>query len=69
MKPFRIAGVSFWPKLWKPKKNLRELLNGIRRAAEQGAHVIASCEGALDGYITRDLQKHRLRPCRWKENG
>ncbi len=61
MKPFNIAGVSFWPELWKPKKNLDQLIAYVRQAAEQGAQVIASCEGSLDGYITRDLQKRKLR--------
>ncbi len=61
MKPFAIAGVSFWPEMWKPKKNLDELLKHIRQAAGMGAQVIASCEGALDGYITRDLATHKLR--------
>ena len=62
MRPFRIAGVSFWPDLWKPKKNLKEALRHIRRAAEMGAQVIATPEGGLDGYITRDLGKHKITP-------
>ena len=62
MKPFAIAGVSFWPDLWKPKRNLKRLLGYVREAAGMGAEVIASCEGSLDGYITRELPKHRIRP-------
>jgi len=62
MKPFTIAGVSFWPELWKPKENLEKLIPCIRQAAEMGAEVIATPEGILDGYITRDLQKHKIRP-------
>ena len=62
MKPFNIAGVSFMPDLWKPKKNLKQLLRYIDEADEKGADVIATCEGALDGYITKDLAKHRIRP-------
>ncbi|MDA0745652.1 MAG: carbon-nitrogen hydrolase family protein [bacterium] len=62
MQPFKISGVSFMPDLWKHKKNLKTLLTYIDEAANQGAQVIASCEGALDGYITRDLPKHKIRP-------
>jgi predicted amidohydrolase len=61
MKPFTIAGVSFWPELWKPEKNLEQLLVHVRRAAEMGAQLIATREGILDGYITRDLEKRRIR--------
>jgi len=62
MKPFTIAGVSFWPELWKPRKNLARLLEYVRQAAKTGAEVIATPEGVLDGYLTRELQKHRIRP-------
>ena len=54
--------MSFWPELWKPKQNFAELLKYIHQAAGMGAQVIASSEGALDGYITRDLKKYRIRP-------
>ena len=62
MKPFNIAGISFMPELWKPKKNLKQLLGHIDEAAAKGAEVVATCEGVLDGYITKDLAKHRIRP-------
>jgi predicted amidohydrolase len=62
MKPFRIAGISFWPELWKPRENLRQIREYLPLAVEQGAQVVATCEGSLDGYITRDLEKHRIRP-------
>ncbi len=62
MEPVTLAGISFWPDLWKPQQNLRELRRHIRDAAEQGAQVIATPEGVLDGYITRDLPKNRISP-------
>lgn len=61
MKPFAIGGVSFQPELWKPRKNLKELLKYMRQAADMGAQVIATPEGVLDGYITRELEKHKIR--------
>ena len=69
MKPFNIAGVSFWPELWKPEKNLEELLRHLRRAAEMGAQVVAAPEGSLDGYITRDLEKLKIREMDRKTRG
>ena len=61
MKPFKIAGISFWPEMWKLKKNLRQALTHIRTAAEMGAEVIATPEGIIDGYITRDLARRKAR--------
>ena len=34
MKPFTIAGVSYWPKTWKARENLRELIKHLRQAAD-----------------------------------
>jgi len=62
MKPFVIGGVSFWPEMWKPGKNLRVLLGHVRKAAQMGAQVIATPEGCLDGYPPRDLGRLKLRP-------
>ena len=60
MKPFNIAGVSFVPEYWKPQKNLKQLLKYIRQAGEMGGEVIATCEGSLDGYITRELKRFKI---------
>ena len=62
MSPFNLCGITFMPDLWKPKKNLKTLLTHIDEAADGGADVIASCEGVLDGYITKDLPKTRIDP-------
>ena len=61
MKAFAIGGVSYWPQMWKPRKNLSVLLKHVRTAAEMGAQVIATPEGCLDGYPTRDLHRLKLR--------
>jgi len=62
VRPLTIAGISFWPELWKPRKNLKALIGYLHQAAEMGAEVIATPEGVLDGYITRELKKHKLGP-------
>ncbi len=61
MERFTISGISFMPQLWKPKKNLDQLLVYIDEAAKAGAQVIATPEGILDGYITKDLAKNKIR--------
>lgn len=61
MKKFTISGISFMPQLWKPKKNLDQLLVYIDEATKAGAQVIATPEGILDGYITKDLEKNKIR--------
>ncbi len=61
MKAFTIGAVSFQPELWEPKKNLRQLLGLIDEAAQCGAQVIATPEGILDGYITRELVRLKIR--------
>jgi len=60
MKPFNIAGISFQMECWKPKANLDQVIEHIRTAAEMGAQVIATPEGTLDGYITRELKDRKL---------
>ena len=69
MEPFAISGISFMPEMWKEKANLKTLLGHIDEAAEDGAQVIASCEGVLDGYITKELPKHRIQPGTEKTRG
>ena len=61
MKAFTISGISFVPELWKPKKNLDRLLGYVDEAVQAGAQVIATPEGILDGYITKDLEKNKIR--------
>ena len=61
MKAFTIGAVSFQPELWKPQVNLRRLLDLIDQAVQCGAQVIATPEGVLDGYITRELGRLKIR--------
>ena len=60
MKAFNIAGISFELECWKPRKNLAEAIKHIRTAAEMGAELIATPEGTLDGYISRELKGRKL---------
>jgi len=62
MGKFNLAGISFWPQLWKPKNNFAKLCEYLEKAKEMGADVVATPEGILDGYITKDLEKNRITP-------
>ena len=61
MEPFNIAGISFVPELWKPRRNLKAILGHIDAAVAEGAQVVATPEGAVDGYISKDVSKNRIR--------
>jgi predicted amidohydrolase len=60
MKPFKMGGISFVPELWKPEDNLGKLLAYINDAAKQGAEVIATPEGILDGYLPRARKEYQI---------
>ena len=69
MESFKLSGISFMPEEWKPIKNLKKLTNYIDEAAQKGAQVIASPEGILDGYITHDLGKYKIKQVDEKSKG
>ena len=60
MSRVKIAGISFVPEMWEEKKNLDRLIKHYRQAVSDGAQIVASCEGSLDGYPTRELPERRL---------
>jgi len=60
MSKVKIAGVSFVPRLWDEKKNLDTLIPFYRKAVADGAQIVATVEGCLDGYPTKELPRRRL---------
>jgi predicted amidohydrolase len=60
---FTIAGLCVVPDRWEKEANLRKLDRYARQAAAQGAKVIVTPEGFLDGYVgnDRDLERNRYR--------
>ena len=48
---FTIAGLQITPQPWNKQANLEKLERYARRAAAQGAQVIVSPEGFLEGYV------------------
>ena len=60
MAPFNIAGISFRPTLWKEDENLEVLITHLRSVAKQDVQLVATVEGCLDEYLTKDLPRLRL---------
>ncbi|MBV6431416.1 MAG: Formamidase [Bryobacteraceae bacterium] len=50
----RIAGISVTPRAWDKKANLATFEQYARQAAAQGAQLILSPEGFLEGYVGND---------------
>lgn len=46
-----IAGLSLMPEPWNKTANFQKLEQGARRAASQGAHLVMTPEGFLEGYV------------------
>ena len=60
MSTVKLAGISFVPEMWNEKKNLDRFVKYYRQAVKGGAEIVASCEGSLDGYPTKELPKRKL---------
>jgi predicted amidohydrolase len=57
-----IASLSFIPKKWDKEANLATIVKMAREAAENGAKIIVTSEGALDGYLINELLEKKDRP-------
>jgi 5-aminopentanamidase len=49
--PFTLAGLSLMPEPWNKEANLAKLDRYARQAAGQGAQVVITPEGFLEGYV------------------
>jgi predicted amidohydrolase len=52
--PFTLAGLKVTPKPWDKQGNLAKLEQFTRRAASDGAQVVVTPEGFLEGYVWHD---------------
>lgn len=55
-----LAGISYVPEMWDEKKNLDTFVKYYRQSVADGAQVVASVEGSMDGYPTKELPQRRL---------
>lgn len=63
---FLVAGMRVLPKRWDKEHNFRLLKQYAEQAAQQGAELVVTCEGFLDGYtsnvkLTPDLTMEKFR--------
>jgi predicted amidohydrolase len=58
---FVVAGLRVMPDRWDKESNFRKLNQFARQAVAQGANVVVTPEGFLDGYVgnDRDLDKEK----------
>ena len=57
----KIASLSFIPKKWDKETNLNTIDKIAREAAANGAKIIVTSEGALDGYLINELLEKKDR--------
>ena len=50
-----IASISFIPKKWDKAANANKIEKMVRQAAAQGAKLVATPEGALEGYVVNEV--------------
>jgi predicted amidohydrolase len=58
---FLFAGLSITPEPWKKEANFAKMERYARQAAAQGAKVIATPEGFLEGYVGNDKRTPGLK--------
>ena len=54
--PFTVAGLSLTPEPWNKEANFAKLERYAREAAAQGAQVVITPEGFLEGYVGNEKQ-------------
>jgi len=57
----KIASLSYIPEKWKKEKNLATMEKMAREAAANGAELIITSEGALDGYLINEVLEKKNR--------
>ncbi len=57
-----IAGLSFIPVKWDKEANLETIESMAREAASNGAELLITSEGALDGYLINVVRRGEKRP-------
>ncbi len=57
----RVASLSFIPVKWDKEANLATIVKMAREAAANGAEIMVTSEGALDGYLINELLEKKDR--------
>jgi predicted amidohydrolase len=67
--PFTVAALSLTPEPWDKKANYAKLERFVRQAAAQGAQVVVTPEGYLEGYVGNEKRTPGLTRERYLEAG
>ncbi len=59
-KKVKVASLSFIPEKWNKEANLKKMDTLARQAAKNGAKILVTPEGALEGYLIDFLRRSRL---------
>jgi len=65
-KKVKVASLSFVPEKWNKEANLRKMDALARQAAENGAKILVTPEGALEGYLIDFLRRSRDERPKWE---
>lgn len=58
----KIASLSFVPVKWDKEANIKTIETMAHEAAAQGARIIVTSEGAVEGYLINEVNKGKNRP-------
>ena len=64
--PVKVASLSFVPEKWNKPVNLKKIEALAREAAQQGAKILITPEGALEGYLIDALRSMGDKRSQWE---
>jgi len=64
--PVKVASLSFVPEKWNKQVNLKKMEALAREAAKQGAKILITPEGALEGYLIDVLRRMGDKRPQWE---
>ncbi len=56
---FRVASLSIFPAKWEKQANADKIEGMVRQAAEQGAQLVITPEGVLEGYVVNEVIREK----------
>ncbi len=65
-KPVKVASLSFVPEKWNKEVNLKKMETLARAAARDGAKILITPEGALEGYLIDALRRMGDKRPQWE---
>jgi predicted amidohydrolase len=57
----KVAAISFIPEKWDKENNLKRIESYVRQAASEGARIVVTPEGIVEGYLINDVLRSEQR--------